>query len=84
LPCKRNLQSAYDRISLSQHVSIAVEFEKPIGQTIVYNGKKYSVCEPTPQRRDLPVGKQVASLKNQPYEIAYEYLPSNAMAGKFP
>ena len=65
------------------HVSIAIEFEKPVGQTIVYNGKKYSVCEPTPQRRDLPVGKQVASLKRQPYEIAYEYLPLNTMAGNF-
>jgi len=66
-----------------KHVSIAIEFEKPIGQTIAYNGKKYSVCEPTPQRRDLPVGKQVASLKSQPYEIAFEYVPVNAVAGNF-
>jgi hypothetical protein len=66
-----------------KHVSIAVEFEKPIGQTIVYNGKKYSVCEPTPQRRDLPVGKQVASLRSQPYEIAFEYVPGNTVAGNF-
>jgi hypothetical protein len=45
-----------------KHVSIAVEFEKPIGQTIVYNGKKYTVCEPTPKEDFLL--QTVASLKS--------------------
>jgi len=66
-----------------QHVTVAVEFEKPVGETIVYNGKKYSVCEPTPQRIDLPLGKQIPSLRKKPYEVAFEYSPINTLAANF-
>ena len=31
------------------HVAVAVNLDKPVGIAINYNGKKYSVCEPTPQ-----------------------------------
>lgn len=57
------------------HVTIAVKFDKPIGKPIVYNGSKYSVCEPTPQSEDLLVGQLLPSLKNQTYEVAFEYKP---------
>ena len=40
-------------LSYPKHVTIAVSFETPVGNTITYNGKKYSVCEPTPQKKDL-------------------------------
>ena len=68
-------------LSYPQHVTVAVEFDKPIGNTITYNDKKYSVCEPTPQRKDLPVGKLLPTLKNEPYQVVYEYTPKNAIAG---
>ncbi|MBI1343208.1 MAG: hypothetical protein GC171_09755 [Terrimonas sp.] len=64
-------------LSYPKHVTIAVNFDKPIGNTIVYNGKKYSVCEPTPQRMDLPIGKMLPQLRKSTYEVAYEYRPGN-------
>jgi len=65
-------------LSYPKHVTIAVQFDKPFGNTIVYNGKKYSICEPTPQRTDLPIGKSLPQLRNEPYEVAYEYIPSKS------
>jgi hypothetical protein len=58
------------------HITIAVEFKKGYGKTIEHNGKRYSVCEPTPQELDLPVGKIGSSRRNQPYEIVYAYNPN--------
>ncbi len=59
------------------HITMAVQFEKPIGDIIVYNGKSYSVCEPTPQKQDLKIGELSASLKNKPYQVVYQYDPIN-------
>lgn len=58
------------------HITMAVQFEKPIGEAIVYNGKTYSVCEPTPQKQDLKIGQISASLKNIPYQVVYAYAPT--------
>lgn len=57
------------------HVTIAVKFDKPVGKPILYNGSQYSVCEPTPQSEDLQVGQMLPALKNQSYEVAFEYKP---------
>jgi hypothetical protein len=58
------------------HITMAVQFNKPAGGTpIIYKGKAYSVCEPTPQRKDLRIGELSASLKNVPYEVVYQYTP---------
>jgi hypothetical protein len=57
------------------HVTIAVEFNKPVGNAITYNGRKYTICEPTPQAQDLPVGQVPPALNNTPYEVAYVYQP---------
>lgn len=57
------------------HITMAVQFEKPIGDVIVYNGKSYSVCEPTPQKQDLKIGQISAQLKNVPYQVVYAYSP---------
>jgi hypothetical protein len=57
------------------HITMAVQFDKPIGSPIIYKGKTYSVCEPTPQIRDLKIGQMSASLKEQPYEVVFEYEP---------
>ncbi len=57
------------------HVTIAVGFDKPIGNTIEYNGRKYSVCEPTPQAKDLAIGEVPSAYKHTGFQVAYEYIP---------
>ncbi|MEO7215921.1 hypothetical protein [Mucilaginibacter sp.] len=57
------------------HITMAVQFSKPVGSPIVYKGNTYSVCEPTPQREDLRIGQLSAKLKNIPYEVVYQYVP---------
>jgi len=59
------------------HITLAVELNKPIGIPVVYNGRKFSLCEPTPQRLELPIGKLMPELSNVAYQVVYEYLPSN-------
>ncbi|HOZ84516.1 MAG TPA: hypothetical protein PK191_03445 [Niabella sp.] len=63
-------------LSYPQHVSIAVNFDKHKGKPILYNGKPYFVCEPTPQATDLLIGQELRTLKNVDYEIIYSYLPN--------
>lgn len=62
-------------LTFPQHVTIAVKFDKPIGTPIIYNGLKYSVCEPTPQQKDLALGQLLPTLAKTPYEVAYAYMP---------
>jgi len=58
------------------HITMAVEFNKPIGDSIKYKGKIYSVCEPTPELEDLAIGQMATHLKNVPYQIVYQYVPA--------
>ena len=46
------------------HISMAVQFDKPVGKSIIYNGQRYSVCEPTPQEQNLRIG-QIAIIPQQ-------------------
>lgn len=63
-------------LSFPEHVTIAVKFDKqPAGVPIIYNGEKYYVCEPTPQKKDLALGKLLPQLNKAPYTIAYAYTP---------
>lgn len=64
-------------LSYPDHVTIAVQFDKPIGKPILYNGKAYSVCEPTPQKTDLPIGATLPELEHLPYEVVYAYAPGS-------
>lgn len=57
------------------HITMAVQFDKPIGKPIVYNGKTYSICEPTPQKENLNIGQLSSNLKNIPYKVVYAYEP---------
>lgn len=57
------------------HVTVAVNFEKPVGNPVYYKNNAYAVCDPTPQEKDMPVGIISPKLKNVPYTIAYEYNP---------
>lgn len=58
------------------HITMAVAFDKPVGDGILYNGKVYSVCEPTPQKKNLKIGELADNLKKQQYEVVYAYQPS--------
>ena len=58
-----------------KHVTIAVKFDNPSRNTIVYKNSKYSVCEPTPQAEDMSIGQVSQELRAQPYQVAYEYTP---------
>ncbi len=64
-------------LAYQKHVTIAVKFDKPVGKPIVYNGIKYSVCEPTPQKQDLRVGQLLPELRNSSYQVAYAYEPQH-------
>lgn len=57
------------------HITIAVQFEKPFGNTIEYAGRKYSVCEPTPQAGNLAIGELAPKYRRQAYQIVYAYQP---------
>jgi hypothetical protein len=57
------------------HVTIAIKFDKPIGKSITYNGDQYSICEPTPQAKNLSIGEINRALKHTPYEVVYAYHP---------
>jgi hypothetical protein len=57
------------------HVTIAVQFESSAGKPIVYNGKKYYICEPTPQAGDLRIGQVAPKLRKAEYQVVYAYTP---------
>ena len=58
------------------HISMAVQFDKPFGRSIIFNGEKYSICESTPQIKDLRIGQIAANLKNTLYDVVYQYKPA--------
>ena len=62
-------------LAFPTHVTIAIKFDKPIGNPILYQGSQYSVCEPTPQTEDLNMGKLLPALNNISYEVVYAYTP---------
>jgi hypothetical protein len=57
------------------HISMAVQFDKAQGRSIIYKGQKYSVCEPTPQEQDLRIGQIAGNLQKIKYEVVYQYSP---------
>ena len=60
------------------HITMAVCFNQPVGQPILYKGRYYSLCEPTPELEDLQIGQMAAKLKDVPYHIVYQYEPLGA------
>jgi len=62
-------------LAYPEHVTIAVKFDKPIGKPIIYNGERYTICEPTPQGKDVPLGRIAPELQNESYEVAVVYNP---------
>ena len=62
-------------LAFPHHLTIAVKFDKPVGKPILFNGQAYTICEPTPQTEDLPIGRLSSDLKTVSYEVAYAYDP---------
>ena len=65
-------------LAYPSHVTIAVQLDKVAGNAIIYNGNKYYVCEPTPQKEELRIGQIPKSLARVSYEVAYSYHPGKA------
>ena len=63
-------------LTYPQHVTVAVQFSKAYGKTVKYNGKQYSICEPSPQKFDLRVGQLLPELAKKAYTVAYAYQPT--------
>jgi len=60
-----------------KHVTIAVKFDKAYGNSIVYNGVRYSICEPSSQKDDLRIGKLPSNLRHSAFEVPYVYTPQS-------
>lgn len=57
------------------HITMAVQFDKPAANSIIYKGEKYSVCESTPQKEDLKIGQIASNLRKVSYDVVYQYQP---------
>lgn len=62
-------------LSFPGHVTMGIKFEKSSGKPVIYNGEAYTVCEPTPQKIDLPLGHLMPGLQKMEYEVVYAYSP---------
>ncbi|WP_242695997.1 hypothetical protein [Desertivirga brevis] len=60
------------------HITVAVAFDKPIGNPIIYQGKHYSICEPTPQGNNLKIGQVALKQQHTAYTVVYHYDPKNS------
>lgn len=63
-------------LTFPNHVSVAVELKQNLGQIVRYEGREYTLCEPTPQRRDLKPGESLKGLHDGPFEVSYSYRPA--------
>ena len=57
------------------HITMGVELEQPVGKSIPYQGKYYTICEPTPQEISLGLGELAEKNLKENYEIVYHYQP---------
>jgi len=64
-------------LAFPKHVAIGVNLGTPVGRQIHYNSASYSVCEPTPQSGELPIGALAPDLRRANYEVAYSYSPTD-------
>lgn len=64
-------------LSYPQHVTVAIQFDTPQSNPIVYKGNQYWVCESTPQIKNLKIGQGIPSLKKETFEVVYEYQPAH-------
>ncbi|WP_207535489.1 hypothetical protein [Desertivirga arenae] len=60
------------------HITVAVAFDKPTANSIIYQGTHYSICEPTPQAANLKIGQLSVKQQNAAYTVVYHYDPHNS------
>lgn len=60
-------------LSYPEHVNVAVLLPKTRGIPITINNKRFTICEPTPQKLKRGIGWLSKELRKEPYEIAYVY-----------
>ena len=60
-------------LSYPEHVTVAVELDVPAGAGINYKGKIYTLCEPTPQKKELALGELMPHLRTKNYEVVLRY-----------
>ncbi len=64
-------------LSYPDHVNVGVALKKPKYKTILHNGIEYTICEPTPQKKNLHLGQMAKKTEKQPHEIVYVFEPKN-------
>ena len=57
------------------HITLGIQFDKKIGKTIKFKDQYYTICEPTPQEKNLNIGEFPDKYSNQKYQIVYHYSP---------
>ncbi|MEY2648532.1 MAG: hypothetical protein RL282_1245, partial [Bacteroidota bacterium] len=62
-------------LSYPSHINIGIAMDKPIGKGISYNGKLYTICEPTPQKKEYGLGKMDKTILKEGFEIVHQHLP---------
>jgi hypothetical protein len=62
-------------LSYPDHVTVAVNLGDIGGQTVNYNGNAYTICEPTPQKKDLRIGQIITGIHDRPYQVNLVYTP---------
>jgi len=64
-------------ISYPEHITVAVKLDKAVRHQIIYKGESFTICEPTPQKKEFRIGEQANQLSRQPFEIEFAYYPLN-------
>ena len=63
-------------LAYEDHVAVAVKLDIETKSKIIYNNEAYTVCEATPQVKDLKIGMIAKELEKKPFEISYSYTPT--------
>lgn len=64
-------------VSYPEHITVAVKLDRAVRHQIIYKGESFTICEPTPQKRDFRIGEQANQMIRKPYEIEFAYHPFN-------
>jgi hypothetical protein len=63
-------------LSYPDHVTIAVKVDGPVENAVIHEGEAYTICEPTPQKKELRLGETIPGIHDRPFEISYVYRPT--------
>lgn len=63
-------------ITLPDHVTVAVKLNQVHRKSIIYKGASFTICEPTPQKKELKMGQTIANLTKGSYDVVYFYEPT--------